>query len=147
MSLQFNQCIIAGNIARDPEVRYIGNKQTPVASFAVATNRRFKDSAGELKEEATFIDCEAWGQTAEFIGKHIAKGAGVQVIGRLKQETWTDQTTQKQRSKLRLVVDRCFFTDPKAKGATAHAEPAAEPHEGPGVHAASAPHDNDQPPF
>lgn len=141
MSLQLNEISIAGNIARDPEIKTLAGNRT-VASFSVATNRRWKDQSGKLCEEATFIDCEAWGQTAEFISKWLAKGAGVLVKGRLRQSTWTDRETQKQRSKHSIVVDRVYFTDPKAKDNAAHAEPAAEPAASPaGVSS------DDQPPF
>lgn len=147
MSLQLNQLNFAGNVARDPQLRFVGKDQTPVASFSVASNRRFKDSTGELIEEVCFLEVEAWRETANFIGKYIAKGAAVLVVGRVKQESWTDKEGHK-RSTYKVVAERVLFTDSKAKREEAAAPAAAEPT---GAHATAspfpAPLDDEQPPF
>jgi single-strand DNA-binding protein len=135
VSLQLNQINFAGNIARDPEIRSLAGGKT-VAHFAVASNRRWKDASGQPQEEATFLDVEAWGDTAEFVGKYIGRGAGVLVVGRMRQVTWDDRETGKKRSKHYIVADRILFTDPKAK-----TDAAPQREEAGGVHAASAPHE------
>ena len=64
-----------------------------VANFGVAVNRKWTDGAGEKKEETTFVDCEAWGKTAEAIGKFFAKGRPIFIEGRLKFDEWQDKTS------------------------------------------------------
>ena len=66
MSLNVNTCILAGHLTRDPELRPLGGDKV-VVNFSLAINRRYKGNDGEIKEESTFVDCEAWGRTAELI--------------------------------------------------------------------------------
>lgn len=79
----FNRAIIAGNLARDPEVRYTVNKKT-VARFAVAVNNRYKDANGEVKESTDYINVVAWGNWAEICGKYLKKGSPVLIEGRIQ---------------------------------------------------------------
>lgn len=106
-----NKVILKGNLTRDPEVRYTP-KGTPVAEFAVATNRRWKDEAtGELREEATYTECRAWGRTGELVGQHFSKGRPILLEGRLAQEEWDDKETGKKRRKTLVIVNEFEFCD------------------------------------
>jgi len=78
---------------------------TAVASVTLATNRKWKSESGELKEEVTFIDCTAFGKTAEIIGQYCRKGNPLLVEGRLRTESWDDKTTGAKRSKLVVIVE------------------------------------------
>lgn len=123
MSLNLNKVMIAGNLTRDPEVKFLANDKC-VAQFGLAINRKFKDANGELKDDTTFVDVEAWGRTAELVGQYLVKGRGCYVDGRLKLESWEDKATGAKRSKLKIVADQVLFTDAAKNGA---AEEAAEP--------------------
>jgi single-strand DNA-binding protein len=104
----FNLVVLMGNLTRDVEVREAGTSK--VADFGIAVNRKYKD-----KEDTTFIDCEAWGNTAENIAKFFAKGRPIHVIGRLKLDQWKDKEG-KNMSKLRVVVENFEFVNSKANG-------------------------------
>lgn len=105
----FNKVIIAGHLTRDPEVKYLSSGSA-ICNFSVAVSEKWKDKAsGEMKESTAFIDCDAWGKTAEIIGEHFAKGKPILVEGRLKQENWDDKETGKKRSKLKVTVDSFQF--------------------------------------
>ena len=106
----FNKVILAGNLTRDPELRYTP-KGTAVARFTLAVNRVWKTETGENKEEVSFIDVDAFGRSAENIGKYMKKGRPLLVEGRLKQDTWEDKTTQQKRSKLMVVLESFSFID------------------------------------
>jgi single-strand DNA-binding protein len=108
VSLQLNRIMLAGNLVRDPEVRFYSNDKA-VASFTIANNRRFKGADGEAKEEALFVDCEAWGRDAELIGQYLMKGRGIFIEGRLKLDTWEDKKDGSKRSKIKVVVERFQF--------------------------------------
>jgi single-strand DNA-binding protein len=107
MSMSYNRSIIAGNLTRDPQTRFLANEKC-VCSFTVANTRRFT-VAGEKREETAFVDCEAWGKTAEIIGRFFTKSKPILVEGRLKQDNWDDKDTGKKRSKLVVVVDSFDF--------------------------------------
>lgn len=105
----FNKVIIAGHLTRDPEVKYL-NSGSAICNFSVAVSEKWKDkTSGEMKESVAFIDCDAWGKTAEIIGQHFQKGKAILVEGRLKQENWDDKETGKKRSKLKVTVDSFQF--------------------------------------
>jgi single-strand DNA-binding protein len=107
----FNKVILAGNLTRDPELRY-----TPaglaIAKFGLAVNRSWKDAqTGETKEEVTFVDIDAFGKQAETIGQFLRKGRPILIEGRLKLDTWDDKQTQQKRSKLGVILETFSFLD------------------------------------
>lgn len=114
MSLNLNHVILAGNLTRDPELRQI-NTERVVANVGMAINRRWKNAAGELQEEATFVDIEAWGRTAELMGQYLKKGSPVYIEGRLKLDQWEDKEGQK-RSRLKVVAENVQFLGGKPAG-------------------------------
>ena len=83
-----NHITIMGRLTRDPELRRTGNG-VAVTSFTVAVDRDIKSSDGET--DTDFIDCVAWRQTGEFVGKYFTKGRMAVVSGRLQIRGWTDK--------------------------------------------------------
>ena len=120
----FNKVIIAGNLTRDPELRYLP-KGTAVAQFTLAVNRTWKTESGEAKEEVNFIDVEAFGRQAEVIAQYMRKGRPLLVEGRLKQDTWEDKTTHQKKSKLKVILEGFSFIDSKAPEGGAPSSPDA----------------------
>lgn len=112
--MNLNKVFLGGNITRDIEVRTIGSG-TSVAQIGLAVNRKWTDQAGEKKEEVTFVDCEAWGKTAEVMAQYLGKGKPVFIEGRLKLDQWEDKEGGK-RSKLKVVVESFQFVGGKADG-------------------------------
>ena len=110
--MNINIITLGGNLTRDPETR-VTPQGTAIAQFSIANNRKFKDASGQMREEVSFIDCEAWGKTGENIGKFFSKGDRILVAGRIKQDSWEDKQTQQKRTKLKVVVDQFHFVDSK----------------------------------
>jgi single-strand DNA-binding protein len=104
----FNKVILAGNLTRDPELRYTPSG-TAIAKFGLALNRKWKDQSGELKEEVTFVDVDAFGKQAELIGQYLKKGQPLLVEGRLRTDSWEDKQTQQKRSRLGVVLEGMTF--------------------------------------
>jgi len=125
----YNKVILMGNLTRDIELRYTANNQA-VANIGLAVNRRYRTKDGEDREETTFVDCEAWGRTAEVMNQYLAKGRPVFVEGRLKLDQWQDKEGG-NRSKLRVVVENFQFVDSRGDnssgggGESRSAQPAA----------------------
>jgi single-strand DNA-binding protein len=111
----FNKVILAGNLTRDPELRYTP-KGTAVARIGLAINRTWKSETGEMKEEVTFVDVDAFGRTAENIGQYFKKGRPILIEGRLRYETWEDKQTNQKRSKLGVVLENFQFMDSNRGG-------------------------------
>ena len=105
-----NKVILLGKLTRDPEVRHTPNNSA-VGQFSVAINRKWRDKSGQMQEEVTFVDCEAWGKTAENIAKFFSKGKTIIIEGRLKLDQWEDKNGGGRRSKLKVVVELFYFAD------------------------------------
>ena len=122
----FNKVILAGNLTRDPELRYTP-KGTAVVRFGLAINRSWKSETGETQTEVTFVDIDAFGRQAEVISQYMRKGRPLLVEGRLKFDQWEDKNTHAKQSKLRVVLESFSFLDsrPSEGGASAPAAPAA----------------------
>jgi single-strand DNA-binding protein len=111
----FNKVILAGNLTRDPELRYTP-KGTAIARIGMALNRTWKTESGETKEEVTFVDVDAFGRQAEVIAQYMRKGRPLLVEGRLKLDQWEDKNTHQKQSKLHVVLEGFSFLDSRGGG-------------------------------
>jgi single-strand DNA-binding protein len=145
----FNKVILAGNLTRDPELRYTP-KGTAIARITLAINRKWTSEAGEQKEEVTFVDIDAFAKQAETIGQYLKKGRPLLVEGRLRYETWDDKQTGQKRSKLGVVLDNFQFLDSGNRGEGGGAAPAPRPRAAtppPAADADAPAHEGDDVPF
>ena len=104
----FNKVILAGNLTRDPELRYTP-KGTAVAKVGLAVNRNWTSESGEKKEEVTFVDVDIFGRTAENVSQYMRKGRPILIEGRLKFDQWDDKQTGQKRSRLGVVAETVQF--------------------------------------
>ena len=102
-----NKVILMGNLTRDPNLKQV-NSGTSVCDFGIAVNRRYRSQAGELMEEACFIEVTVWGKQAESTSKYMKKGNLILLEGRLRFEQWQDQEG-KNRSRLSVVAENITF--------------------------------------
>jgi len=131
----FNKVILAGNLTRDPELRYTP-KGLAICKFGLAINRNWTTESGEKKEEVTFVDIDAFGRQAETIAQYLKKGGGVMIEGRLRLDQWDDKQTGQKRSKLGVIVEGFQFTGSPNRGEGGEA-PAPRPR--PAAAAAATP--------
>ena len=108
-----NICMFIGNLTRDPEIREVGDSK--VATFSIAVKKYTKDKD---KDEATFLDCEAWGKTAELLEKYFKKGDQIGVQSEAVQDRWEDKTDGSNRSKLKFRVEKIEFCRKSANNNT-----------------------------
>lgn len=80
--MSYHTVIIAGNLGRDPEMRYTPTG-TPVTNFNVAVNDNYTSQAGEKIERTIWFRVSAWGKLAEVCNQYLAKGRKVLVEGRI----------------------------------------------------------------
>src|SRR5450755_3730815 len=148
----FNKVILAGNLTRDPELRYTP-KGLAIAKIGMAINRNWTSESGEKKEEVTFVDVDAFGRQAETLAQYMKKGSPVLIEGRLKLDQWDDKQTGQKRSKLGVTVEGVQFqgsgnrgesggdggasaarprpsASPSAPAPAPEGEPDVPPHEG-----------------
>ena len=144
----FNKVILAGNLTRDPELKYTP-KGTAVCKITVAVNRSYTSDSGEKKDEVTFVDVDAWARTAEVIAQYLKKGRPILIEGRLKLDQWDDKQTGQKRSRLGVVCENFQFLDSGAGRAEGDAPAPAAPRQRPAASAPTAspaPPESDEPP-
>lgn len=121
-----NHITIMGRLTRDPELRRTGTG-IAVTSFTLAVDRDFSGKDGGEKE-TDFIDCVAWRNTGEFVGKYFNKGSMAVVSGRLQIRSWTDKDGNKRRT-AEVLADNVYFGDSKKSDGY---NPATNSYSGPG---------------
>ena len=126
-----NSVLLEGNLCRDPDLRYTP-KGTAVCTLVVASNRYYKVDA-ERHEEVSFVEATTWGKLATVCTEHLAKGRGVRIVGRLKQERWEDGDGN-PRAKVVIVAEHVEF-QPRRRAA--EQEPAKAGQEEPAAELAS----------
>lgn len=82
-----NEIILIGRLTRDPELRYLPNTGTPVATFTLAVNRDYKDKEGNV--QADIIPVEVMGKVADFVMNYITKGRLVAIKGSIRIDRYT----------------------------------------------------------
>ena len=126
--VSFNRVILAGNLTRDPETRFLPSG-TAVTEFSIAVNSRYKSkTTNEFKEEVSFFDVVVFGKTGENCAEYLSKGRPVLVEGRLRQRSWT--TDGQKRSKIEVLADNVQFLG-SSRGQAAEGAPASAPSQEP----------------
>jgi single-strand DNA-binding protein len=101
-----NSILIEGNLVRDPLLRST-QKGTQICTMCLASNRFYKQDTG-FEKEVSFFDIETWAKLAEACYSKGKKGRGVRVVGRLKQNRWSD-TEGKPHSRVTIVAEHVEF--------------------------------------
>ncbi len=88
-----NNVVLIGRLTRDPELRYIPNSGTPVATFTLAVDKqlsREKRQEFESKGQPTadFINIVVWGRPAENCANYLSKGLLAAVQGRIQTRSY-----------------------------------------------------------
>ena len=104
-----NKVILMGRLTRDAELRGEGEKR--VARFSLAVDRRFK------KDETDFINCVAFGKSADFCEKYTKKGTKLIVTGRIQTGSYTNKDGQKVYT-TDIVCEDLEFAESKGKEET-----------------------------
>lgn len=113
-----NKTILCGRIVRDPEIK---NSVTMVARYTLAVDRKFKRDG---EPTADFINCVAFGKSAEFIEKYCKKGTKLIVSGRIQTGSYTNKEGNRVNT-FDIIIDEQEFAESKGAAPT-QAEPVAD---------------------
>lgn len=95
-----NSCNFAGNLTKDPELKYT-NSGTAILNFSLAVNDRVK-VGDEWKDKPNYFDIVVWGKRGEGLSRHLSKGMKVAVQCRAEFQSW--ESEGKRRSKIQFVA-------------------------------------------
>jgi len=122
-----NSVMIVGNLIKDPVFRQTTNG-TPVANFTIASNRKYKDSSGLVKEDVCFIGIVAWYKLAESCYENLKKGSAILVEGELQSRNWKTEDGF-NRNVVEIKARRIQFLNRREVGVPASVPEAQEPEE------------------
>lgn len=89
-----NRVTLLGNVTRDPDVRTTPTGQT-LCTFGLATNRVWKDHAGQRQSMAEYHNVVCWSRLADLAHQYVQKGKPLYVEGRLKTRVWNSEAGMK----------------------------------------------------
>ena len=104
-----NKAVLMGRLTRDPELRHT-QSNTAVCSFRLAIDRDRKGANGERQTD--FIDCTAWGKTAEFVSQWFHQGSLAIAVGRIQSRQWQDKDGS-NRTSIEINCDEVLFGETK----------------------------------
>lgn len=106
------KAIVVGNVGGDPQLRY-GPSGAAFLQFNVASNGRVRDASGEWQDSTEWVRVTVFGQRAETLSQHLARGMKVYVDGRLEAKPWIDRNNQ-PRAGLEVVANDVEFASSRS---------------------------------
>jgi single-strand DNA-binding protein len=126
--MYLNKVFLYGNLTRDPELKALpGGSQ--VANFGLATNRSFKDKAGQRQEATEFHNVVAFGRTAEVIAQYCKKGRPIFVEGRITTRSWEGKEDGKKQYRTEIIIENFQFGADGGKGGAGSGSSASSSHD------------------
>lgn len=94
---------LVGRVGADPDIRFGSNGKAIAKLRVVTSGRRMVD--GKWQDvDTTWWSVTAFGPVAEALSDRINKGNGVIVVGKAKQDTWTDKDGN-ERTAIAVIAD------------------------------------------
>ena len=110
-----NKVILMGRLTRDPEVRYSQNDTSmAIARYSLAVDRRFsRNNNNGDQQTVDFINCVAFGRSAEFAEKYFRQGMRVTISGRIQTGSYTNNEGNRVYT-TEVVVEEQEFAESKS---------------------------------
>lgn len=118
-----NKVILIGRLGKDAEQKFTPNG-TAVASYSIATSRRFKDASGEWKDATDWHNLVHW--KTENVIAYLVKGAKVYIEGRLQTRSWEKDGRKHYITEI-VVENMILLGTPADKGAPSGADQYDKP--------------------
>jgi single-strand DNA-binding protein len=106
--MYINKAMILGNLTRDPDLRALPSG-IKVLSMTLATNRVWKDQAGQKQEASEYHNVVAFGKIAELIAQYSKKGSQLYIEGRLQTRSWDDKATGDKKYRTEVIIEAFQF--------------------------------------
>jgi len=106
--MYLNKATIIGNLTRDPEVKTLPSG-IKVTNFSLATNRVWKDAAGQKQEAADYHNVVVFGRQAETSAQYLKKGSQAMIEGRMQTRSWDDAGSGKKMYRTEVVAESVQF--------------------------------------
>lgn len=125
-NFNLNKVILGGRLTADIELKQT-QSGVSTTTFTIAVNRK---TSGTQEQQADFITCVAWRNTAEFISRYFKKGSSICIVGEILTRSWQDKDGQK-RYATEVLANEAFFVDGKGESQATPGAPMFAPTEAP----------------
>ncbi len=123
--MDLNRAAIIGRLTRDIELRNLASGNS-VASFSLATNRRWTSKEGQAQEQTEFHSVVLWGKLAEIANQYLKKGARIYIEGRLQTRDWTGQDGVK-RYRTEIIGENMIMLDSRGSNTNSNSDSSGSP--------------------
>ena len=131
MANNLNQCNFIGRLGKDPECKTLNNG-TMLTSFSIACGEQWRDKAtGEKKEKTEWINCVAFGKTAEIIGEYVKKGQQIYISGKMQTDKYEKEGQTVYSTKIN--VNNMEMLGGKQEGQPQPQQPQQQPRQSSGT--------------
>lgn len=128
MARGLNKLMAIGHLGADPESRFLPSGSA-VTTFSIAVSESWKDKqTGEIQERTEWIRVEVWGKAAEACAQYLTKGKQVFVEGRLRTDSWEDESGNK-RYQTKVRADNVQFLGSPRQGDAPARQPDKKPEQ------------------
>jgi len=127
MAYSVNKVQLLGNVGKDPEFKSVGQANTSLVTFSIATTSVFKDKDG--KKQTDWHNCQACGKVADIINQYVVKGSKIWVEGVIKYEKYENKNGNMVQA-TKIVVNDFVLLDPKGQRETSEYDQTG-PHSDP----------------
>ncbi|MHB0858416.1 MAG: single-stranded DNA-binding protein [Anaerolineae bacterium] len=119
----YQNCTIAGHLGSKPTLRYTPQGQS-VTTLSVATNKRWTDPQGQVRERTVWFQVSAWGKLAESCCQYLDRGRALLVEGEMQEPVSWQTKDGSLRAANAMVAKRVqFLSSPRGNAAEEEAEP------------------------
>lgn len=116
-----NKAILIGRLTKDVELKQTQSGKA-VATFTLAVNRRItKEQRESGAQSADFLQCVAWGRTAEIAGQYLHRGSQAAVEGRIQTRSYDAQDGSK-RYVTEIIINELALLDKKGNSQNQNVE-------------------------
>ncbi len=115
MAKDLNKVQLTGRLGADPEMRFTP-QGSAVTTFRVASNRSWKTTEGEQKEDTEWFSIVAWNKLAEICNQYLAKGSRVYIEGRSQTRSWEDTASGQTRYKTEIIANDMIILEGRRDG-------------------------------
>ena len=84
-----NNVVLVGRLTKNPELKFVGEKNNALTNFSLAVDRGYKDLCGENKVD--FINIEIWGKQAEIFCTYMQKGRMIGIEGKIIVDNYKNE--------------------------------------------------------
>jgi single-strand DNA-binding protein len=123
---------LIGRLGSDPEIKVL-ESGTSIANYSLATDKKYKNKAGETVQDTQWHRIVCFGTLAELADKYLKKGSLIYITGEIKYRSYESKDGEKKYITEIFANGMKFLDTKKESGGSEqkHEQQAQVPHSEP----------------